>query len=122
MSMTTRSTGASMAAPSGGPPASGDALAVLRHRYEDRLAPLRENAADGRSGGSGGASIASGVVGVTGNAAPVELVLAAGKLPIQIPPEPPRPTPYADPWMEPEFEWEHRSLLDRTLRGDFEAL
>lgn len=85
-----------------------DALAVLQQHYEDRLLAART------SGGSG-------VVGVMGSAAPVELILAAGFLPVLVAPEPPRPTPLADPWMEPEFEWEHRSLLDRALRGDFEG-
>jgi hypothetical protein len=96
-----------MAATEGGPPTSGDALAVLQRCYEDRLAPLRER---------------NGVVGVLGNAAPVELVLAAGRRPVLVAPEPPHPTPFADPWMESDFEWEQRSLVDRAVRGDFESL
>jgi benzoyl-CoA reductase/2-hydroxyglutaryl-CoA dehydratase subunit BcrC/BadD/HgdB len=86
----------------------------LQQHYEDRLLAARaQAAAGGKHGGSG-------VVGVMGSTAPVELILAAGCLPVLVAAEPPRPTPLADPWMEPEFAWEHRSLLDRTLRGDFE--
>jgi hypothetical protein len=92
-----------------------DALAVLRRYYEDRLGAVPER---------------SGVVGVVGSVAPVELILAAGKLPVLVAPEPPQglsqsptssSTPLADPWMEPEFAWELRSIVDRALRGDFES-
>jgi len=87
-------------------PSGSDALTVLRRHYDDRLGTLRER---------------TGVVGVVGSAAPVELILAAGKLPVLVVAEPPHPTPHADPWMEPEFEWELRSVVERALRGDFES-
>jgi benzoyl-CoA reductase/2-hydroxyglutaryl-CoA dehydratase subunit BcrC/BadD/HgdB len=76
----------------------------LRQRYEDRLGGWRGQ---------------PGVVGIVGSVAPVELILAAGKQPVLVSAAPPHPTPHADPWMEPEFEWELRSILDRALRGDF---
>ena len=95
----------SMAAAGGDRPTGQDALAVLRRQYEGRL-----DALGGRTG----------LVGVIGNAAPVELILAAGKQPVLVAPEPPHPTPHADPWMEPELAWEERSIVERALRGDFE--
>jgi benzoyl-CoA reductase/2-hydroxyglutaryl-CoA dehydratase subunit BcrC/BadD/HgdB len=97
----------SMRATGQGRPTGQDALAVLRHHYQDRLAAAHEHPA-------------GGVVGVVGSAAPVELVLAAGRLPIQVAAEPPHPTPIADVWMEATFEWQQRSILDRVARGDFE--
>jgi benzoyl-CoA reductase/2-hydroxyglutaryl-CoA dehydratase subunit BcrC/BadD/HgdB len=106
----------SRAATGGARPSGRDALAVLQQQYEDRLLAAREQATAGDRTRGG-----SGVVGVMGSVAPVELILAAGYLPVLVAAEPPRPTPLADPWMEPEFAWEHRSLLDRTLRGDFES-
>jgi len=96
----------SMAATPGSGPGGSDALAVLRRHYDDRLATLRERA---------------GVVGVVGSAAPVELILAAGTLPVLVAAEPPHPTPHANLWMEPEFEWELRSVVEQALRGDFES-
>src|SRR3954453_9389699 len=115
--MTTRS----MAATGGARPSGHDALTVLRQHYDDRLLAAREQAREGGSGESGdGVGRGSGVVGVAGSAAPVELILAAGWLPILVAAEPPHPTPLADPWMEPSFEWEQRSLLERSLRGEFE--
>jgi benzoyl-CoA reductase/2-hydroxyglutaryl-CoA dehydratase subunit BcrC/BadD/HgdB len=89
-------------------PMGQDALAVLRHHYDDRLLESRERPA-------------GGVVGIVGSAAPVEFVLAAGRLPIQVAAEPPHPTPTADLWMEETFEWQQRSVLDRVARGDFES-
>lgn len=89
-------------------PRGQDALVVLRHHYEDRLAAAR-------------AHPMGGVVGLVGCAAPVEFVLAAGRLPIQVAAEPPHPTPTADVWMEETFEWQQRSILDRAARGDFES-
>lgn len=95
----------SIAATGRGRPTGQHALAVLRQQYDDRIGALR-----GRTG----------LVGVVGSTVPFELILAAGKLPVLVAPEPPHPTPRADPWMEPEFEWELRSIVDRSLRGDFE--
>jgi benzoyl-CoA reductase/2-hydroxyglutaryl-CoA dehydratase subunit BcrC/BadD/HgdB len=97
----------SMAATGSRRPSGRDALAVLRWHYEERLGALR-----GRPG----------LVGVVGSAAPAELILAAGKLPVLVAPEPPHPTPHADPWMEPEIEWELRSVVERALRGDCELV
>ena len=92
----------------GSMPATGqDALAVLRHHYDDRLAAAREHST-------------GGVVGVVGSVAPVELIVAAGRLPVQVAAEPPHPTPTADLWMEETFEWQQRSILDRVARGAFE--
>ena len=99
--MTTRS----VAATDQGRPTGQDALALLRQQYDDRLRALR-----GRTD----------VVGVVGSVAPVELVLAAGRLPVLVAPEPPHPTPLADPWMEESFAWELRSVVEQALRGDFE--
>jgi benzoyl-CoA reductase/2-hydroxyglutaryl-CoA dehydratase subunit BcrC/BadD/HgdB len=102
----------SMAATGQGRPTGQNALAMLRHHYEDRMAAAR--AWDGPDG-------PGGVVGVVGSAAPVEFVLAAGRLPVQVTAEPPHPTPTADAWMEDTFEWQQRSLLDRVARGDYES-
>jgi benzoyl-CoA reductase/2-hydroxyglutaryl-CoA dehydratase subunit BcrC/BadD/HgdB len=99
--MTTRS----VAATDQGRPTGQDALALLRQQYDDRLRALR-----GRTD----------VVGVVGSVAPVELILAAGRLPMLVAPEPPHPTPLADPWMEESFAWELRSVVEQALRGDFE--
>jgi hypothetical protein len=87
-------------------PSGSDALAVLRRLYDGRLEAPRGQ---------------TGLVGVVGSAAPVELILAAGYLPVLVSAEPPHPTPRADPWMEPELRWEQRSIVDRALRGDFES-
>ena len=100
--MTTEST---TAARSGRRTTGRAALEVLRRRYDDRLGALGDR---------------TGVVGVVGSAAPVELILAAGFLTVLVTAEAPGPTPHADPWMEPEIEWELRSITDRALRGDFE--
>jgi len=97
----------SIAATGRGRPSGQHALAVLRQQYDDRIGALR-----GRTG----------LVGTVGSTVPVELILAAGKLPVLVAPEPPHPMPHADPWMEPEFAWELRSIVDRALRGDFEPL
>lgn len=100
--MTTKS----MAATDRSRPTGRDALAILQRQYDDRLDGLR-----GRTD----------LVGVVGSVAPVELILAAGRVPVVVAPEPPHPTPLADPWMEPELGWEERSIVERALRGDFES-
>src|SRR5262249_37703622 len=96
----------SMAAMGGSGPSDSDALAVLRRHYDDRLVGLRGRAS---------------IVGVVGSAAPVDLILAAGRLPVLVAAQPPHSTPHTDPWMEPEFEWELRSIVEQALRGDFES-
>jgi benzoyl-CoA reductase/2-hydroxyglutaryl-CoA dehydratase subunit BcrC/BadD/HgdB len=99
----------SMAATGQGRPTGQNALAVLRQHYEDRMAAAQDWDGPG------------GVVGVVGSAAPVEFIVAAGRLPMQVPAELPHPTPTADLWMEETFEWQQRSVLDRVARGDFES-
>jgi benzoyl-CoA reductase/2-hydroxyglutaryl-CoA dehydratase subunit BcrC/BadD/HgdB len=99
----------SMAATGQGRPTGQNALALLRHHYENRMAAAQDWAGPG------------GMIGVVGSAAPVEFIVAAGRLPMQVPAEPPHPTPTADLWMEETFEWQQRSVLDRVARGDFES-
>jgi benzoyl-CoA reductase/2-hydroxyglutaryl-CoA dehydratase subunit BcrC/BadD/HgdB len=87
------------------------ALAALDRAYGDRLAAAREAKAAGGH-----------VVGVVGHGAPLELISAAGALPVLISADVEHPTPRADPLMPPNHGWESRSICERALSGSFDLL
>ncbi len=62
------------------------------------------------------------VIGLVGHDAPVELVLAAGALPVQLPAFADRPTPEADRYLEPSFMPMVRSIVDEWLCGRFDFM
>lgn len=77
----------------------------------DPLAAARGAAAGGRR-----------VVGLVGIDTPVELVLAAGAMPLQLPAPPLPATPRADQFFEPCFMPAHRSIAEQWLAGDFDFI
>ena len=58
------------------------------------------------------------VVGTIGTGIPLEIVIAAGALPVAITPGPHRPTPHADEYIEPTSGWSDRDLLEAALTGE----
>lgn len=59
------------------------------------------------------------VVGYLSNAIPLEVIHAAGMLPIHLSGDPAAETPLADRFLEPAFDPFTRSVLQRLLAGDF---
>jgi benzoyl-CoA reductase/2-hydroxyglutaryl-CoA dehydratase subunit BcrC/BadD/HgdB len=87
------------------------ALGRLRRAYENRLeAALAHHAAGG------------GVVGHIGAGLPIEVLMATGHMPLAIAPLPDRPTPLADPWLNPTFNPQLRVTLDQLLSGELTFL
>ena len=62
-----------------------------------------------------------GVVGRIGPTVPVELILAAGRLPVLVAAEPGTPTPTAETYMEPVIPPETKSLFEIAVSGSLEA-
>src|SRR5215471_14948745 len=89
--------------------ASITAFALLRHHYANRLAAAREALAHG-----------TGVVGRIGTTVPVELILAAGRLPVLVAAELGMPTLTAETYMEPVIPPETKSLFEIAVGGQLE--
>jgi benzoyl-CoA reductase/2-hydroxyglutaryl-CoA dehydratase subunit BcrC/BadD/HgdB len=85
-----------------------DALATLRQHYDDRLSAARASGV--------------GVVGLLGTTIPTELVLATGRLPVQITPTLGRPTPDVDVYTEGDGPSELKALLQAAVDGAFAFL
>lgn len=79
--------------------------------YEDPLAAAKAFKAGGGK-----------VVGYMTNNVPVELIVAAGAFPLQLPTRPGAPTPNADRYMESLFDPMVRSVFERILVGEFDFL
>jgi hypothetical protein len=60
------------------------------------------------------------VIGTVGADIPVEIVLASGALPLQLPVLADQPTPLADRYLEPGFSPAARSIAQQWLSGTFE--
>jgi len=69
-----------------------------------------------------GKSAGRKVVGVLGGTVPVELITAAGAMPMRLRGDPALPTTAADVYMEPVHEGHLRSILERLLAGHFNYL
>ncbi|MES3021743.1 MAG: 2-hydroxyacyl-CoA dehydratase family protein [Pseudomonadota bacterium] len=83
-----------------------DPLAALRKAYADRTAgALRARAADVQ------------VVAYLGNATPVELILATGAFPLLMTGDPAEPTPYAEQFIDDDFDGDLRSVYQRIVGG-----
>ncbi len=90
-------------------------MSMLPQLLQDTAAdPLRHARAHAERGG--------GVIGLVGYDAPVELVLAADALPVQLPAFADRATPQADRYLEPSFVPMLRSIVDEWLRGRFDFM
>lgn len=87
------------------------ALAVLRHAYSERLALARAAAARGAR-----------VIGLIGNTIPSELILASGAEPVLVTPDPSRPTPHADMFMEAVIPPETKALFESAATGELAFL
>lgn len=88
-------------------PRTDSAWSRLRFAYENRLAAAVEHHAGGGR-----------VVGSIGNGIPIEILLATGFMPVSIAPTPDRPTPDADPWVNPTYDPQLRVILDQVLSGE----
>jgi len=73
-------------------------------RRQDRVPAAREDA----------------VVVVVGAGAPLEVVLAGGLRPVRALGSFGEPTPNADKWFGPEFDWESKSIAEKALTGVYE--
>lgn len=62
------------------------------------------------------------VIGMVGADIPVEIVLASGAMPLQLPVLADHPTPLADRYLEPGFSPAARSFAQQWLSGGFEFL
>jgi benzoyl-CoA reductase/2-hydroxyglutaryl-CoA dehydratase subunit BcrC/BadD/HgdB len=62
------------------------------------------------------------VIGYVGDEIPVELILAAGAVPVRLMARPDTPTQLADRYIEPSFSPESRSIADQWLQGRFDAV
>ena len=92
-------------------PDMGLGLAELEFAYANRLAAARKHFDDrGR------------VVGHFGNGLPVEIPMATGFMPVSIAPLPDRPTPDADPWVNPAYDPQLRVIFDQLLSGELTFL
>jgi benzoyl-CoA reductase/2-hydroxyglutaryl-CoA dehydratase subunit BcrC/BadD/HgdB len=83
------------------------AFDILRYHYANPLAAAHE---------------LQHPVGIIGNTVPRELVMAAGCCPVLLTPEPGRPTPAADAYMESIIPPETRALAELALTGAFEFI
>jgi benzoyl-CoA reductase/2-hydroxyglutaryl-CoA dehydratase subunit BcrC/BadD/HgdB len=62
------------------------------------------------------------VIGMVGADTPVEIVLASGAMPLQLPVLADQPTPLADRYLEPGFSPAARSIAQQWLSGAFDFL
>lgn len=76
--------------------------------------PLRHARRYAQSGGR--------VIGFVGAEVPVELLMAAGAMPLVLPSFPEELTPAADRYLEPTFTPQLRSVCEQWLRGRFDFL
>jgi hypothetical protein len=83
--------------------------ALVAALLQDPLRPSRELAAAGTR-----------AVGLVGGDVPVELVLAAGALPVQLPAFADAATPLADKYLESGFALASRSIVEQWLTGRFD--
>ena len=87
-----------------------DAWLALAAAYADRLGAARAAAASGCP-----------VIGVVGHTVPVELVVAAGAMPVQVTGRE-GPTPLADEWLETFYDPDVRAICEQALRGELAFL
>jgi benzoyl-CoA reductase subunit C len=92
-------------------PQRGAAFQTLAHHYDHRQEAARAAHAAGRK-----------VIGRIGHTVPVELILAAGAMPVLITANLDRKTPVADIYVDPELPPETRTLFEAGVDGDFEFL
>jgi benzoyl-CoA reductase/2-hydroxyglutaryl-CoA dehydratase subunit BcrC/BadD/HgdB len=91
-------------------PTPEDAWHELAAAYADRLGAARAAAAAGTA-----------VIGVVGHTVPVELIVAAGAMPVQVTGNP-GPTPLADEWLETFYDPDVRAICEQALRGELAFL
>ncbi|HEY1295119.1 MAG TPA: 2-hydroxyacyl-CoA dehydratase family protein [Chloroflexota bacterium] len=87
------------------------AFATLRAAYAARLDLARAAQSNGE-----------GVVGLVGNAIPMELVLACGRQPVLVTADASRATPHADLYMEQVIPPELKALFECAVAGELEFL
>lgn len=88
--------------------------ALAQLLLETSADPLHHARAHAQSGGR--------VIGIVGAEVPVELVIAAGAMPVVLPAFPQEPTPNADRHLEPAFTPRLRSITEQWLRGQLDFM
>ncbi|GAB1256385.1 hypothetical protein NBRC116494_08870 [Aurantivibrio plasticivorans] len=88
-----------------------DIASLLKTLSEDRLVVAKRHKAEGKK-----------VIGYISNNVPLELIDAAGILPVHLAGIPGESTPLADRFLEPAFDPWSRSIFNRLLRGDYDFL